>query len=291
MSQAELNLDQLLANLADDVPPVPADFHSRWVNAVQNHPVQETVARANADQAEAPAGSPVAQWPRILSIAAVFVFLIGGTFIYRSVRKPDAAEGKSVLFAREETAAETAAAVPERETVREETPAEKAAALPERETDRAEFAAEEFVSEEFAAEEAVVSADMAADHAVPEEAAGAGLAVSNSAGEKIPPQSMPDAGRPLPGASDAPASGAAVNAAEEAPPAAEGLRPAAEDASGPLQDQAAAAPESAVAESRGIGGFFADMGAFLLAVWPYLLIALIPPAVAAAVRISKKSKK
>ena len=78
MSQAELNLDQLLAGMAEDVPPMPAGFHDQWMNAV----------REEAKQAETPAPAPVSQWPKILSVAAVFVFLIGGTLIYRPETAP-----------------------------------------------------------------------------------------------------------------------------------------------------------------------------------------------------------
>ena len=31
----EMNLDQLLAGMAEDVPPMPADFHEKWMNAVR----------------------------------------------------------------------------------------------------------------------------------------------------------------------------------------------------------------------------------------------------------------
>ena len=107
MSQAELNLDQLLAGMAEDVPPMPAGFHDQWMNAV----------REEAKQAEKPAPAPVSQWPKILSVAAVFVFLIGGTLIYRSARKPllPANEAVSTMAVtegavNEEAAAEEAAA-------------------------------------------------------------------------------------------------------------------------------------------------------------------------------------
>ena len=41
-------------------------------------------------------------------------------------------------------------------------------------------------------------------------------------------------------------------------------------------------------ERTGIGDFFADMGDFLLEVWPFVLIALVPLAVAAGVKKFRK---
>ena len=89
MSQTgiKLNLDQLLAGMAEDVPPMPADFHDKWMNAVRAETKQTKPKPSNqAKQAVPPEAAPVSQWPKILSIAAVFVFLIGGTLIYRSAR-------------------------------------------------------------------------------------------------------------------------------------------------------------------------------------------------------------
>ena len=35
MSQAELNLDQLLSDMAEDVPPMPDNLHDKWMNSVR----------------------------------------------------------------------------------------------------------------------------------------------------------------------------------------------------------------------------------------------------------------
>ena len=48
------------------------------------------------------------------------------------------------------------------------------------------------------------------------------------------------------------------------------------------------APVAGMPERTGIGGFFADMGDFLLEVWPFVLIALVPLAVAAGVKKFRK---
>ena len=48
------------------------------------------------------------------------------------------------------------------------------------------------------------------------------------------------------------------------------------------------APVAGMPERTGIGGFFADIGDFLLEVWPFVLIALVPLAVAAGVKKFRK---
>jgi hypothetical protein len=48
------------------------------------------------------------------------------------------------------------------------------------------------------------------------------------------------------------------------------------------------APAAGMPERTGIGGFFTDMGDFLLEVWPFVLIALVPLAVAAGVKKFRK---
>ena len=68
-------LDKMLAQMAEETPDVPDDFHARWTEAVK--------AEANQNKAETRrAGSR--QWRYILSAAAVFAFLIGGTLLTRN---------------------------------------------------------------------------------------------------------------------------------------------------------------------------------------------------------------
>ena len=76
-AKARLKLDQLLSDMAEDVPPMPDGLHDKWMDSV----------RAEAAKNENPLPVSVSRWPRILSVAAAFIFLIGGTFIYRSSRK------------------------------------------------------------------------------------------------------------------------------------------------------------------------------------------------------------
>lgn len=66
----EKEIDRLLEEMAKTAPEAPADFHDRWMNAV----------REEAGKQKA----PVSQWPKILSVAAAFVLLIGGVILVRT---------------------------------------------------------------------------------------------------------------------------------------------------------------------------------------------------------------
>ena len=275
MNQADL--DQLLAGMAEDVPPMPADFHDKWMDSV----------RAEAKQAEPPAAAPVSQWPKILSVAAVFVFLIGGTLVYRSARKtilPQPVPDSAVSMTATARPAENAAASgPDTGTAAMEEPAMVYDAM------------EEPVMEEPAMEEAVMeeseengTAGSAGESvfSAPGPAGEAGSAALDSApeapsvaitgktektaGESAARKSAEEAGEPA----------AAVYAAggpeaEEADQAAENV---AEETAAELPDNTPTAETPS--ERQGIGGFLEDMGAFLLAVWPYLLILAVPFATA-----------
>lgn len=253
MSQAELNLDQLLADMAEDVPPMPAGFHDQWMNAV----------REEAKQAETPAPAPVSQWPRILSVAAVFVFLIGGTLIHRSARKPLLPANEAVS-----TMAVTDGAVNE-EAATEEAAAGNAAMV----------------------ENAMEAVYEAAASAGETDAAAAPVAGSDNRKEM--------------GAKSAEVSYAAEAMTEEENAAEAASMPvyvmeAAEEAEEedvaavPVTDTPVTeapvteAPAAGMPERSGISGFFADMGDFLLEVWPYVLIAVVPLAVAAGVKKFRK---
>ena len=250
MSQTDIDLDQLLADMAEDVPPVPADFHDKWMTAV----------RAEAKQAEGPAPASVSQWPRILSVAAVFVFLIGGTFIYRSTRKTVLPENPSV-----NGTVVTGAAV----------------------TEEAEDA-------EAAVEDAMEPTSMSK---AAETAGEAGHMAMDTAGE-MSDRRRADSAAEEPSMYMAAGETGEVSSAAEAPmmdtaaeeePVTEARATASPTAEPPASEaNGAAVPEVAPAERSGIGGFFADMGDFLLAVWPYLLIAALPVAIAAGVKKFRK---
>ena len=66
----EKKIDRLLEEMAETAPEAPADFHDKWMNAV----------REEAGKQKA----PVSQWPKILSVAAAFVLLIGGVILVRT---------------------------------------------------------------------------------------------------------------------------------------------------------------------------------------------------------------
>ena len=127
-------LDDALAAMAEEVPPLPADFHDRWMSAVR----AEAEKNAPADKPvpeESPSKAPVslARWTRSLSVAAVFVLLIGGTLLYRNSKKTlslaPAAEMSHAVMAGGEAPAEDGGAElrPEAPAVMGITDAEEAA--------------------------------------------------------------------------------------------------------------------------------------------------------------------
>lgn len=110
----EKEIDRLLEEMAETAPEAPADFHDRWMNAV----------REEAGKQKA----PVSQWPKILSVAAAFVLLIGGVILVRTnARKQQTpapalpASGEAVEEAEE--AQDAAAPLPAAKARQEEKPA------------------------------------------------------------------------------------------------------------------------------------------------------------------------
>ena len=67
---SEEELDRALEGLAASAPEMPADFHEKWMGAVREEAKKQRPA--------------VSQWPRILSVAAAFVLLVGGVLLVRS---------------------------------------------------------------------------------------------------------------------------------------------------------------------------------------------------------------
>ena len=68
-------LDRELARMAGETPEVPADFHARWTEQIRAEGAkQKTESKKESRR----------QWRYILSAAAVFVFLIGGTLLTRN---------------------------------------------------------------------------------------------------------------------------------------------------------------------------------------------------------------
>ena len=111
--QADPELDAMLEQMSGEVPPMPADFHDKWMNAIRAEAAQN--ASAPEEKTEKKVVS-LTRWTRILSIAAVFIFLIGGTALYRNSRgslMPAADKTEAAVMAdlasaaREESAEET----------------------------------------------------------------------------------------------------------------------------------------------------------------------------------------
>ena len=80
-------LDRELAAMAQEAPEMPEDFHARWTAQVRAEAQQaKTLSRKEGRR----------QWRYILSAAAVFVFLIGGTVLTRSIRQGRSADSTQV---------------------------------------------------------------------------------------------------------------------------------------------------------------------------------------------------
>ena len=95
--------DRILAQMAQETPEMPADFHDRWTRAVR----EEAAGRKRAEKHS----ESRRQWRYLLGAAAVFVFLIGGTLLTRSPGKNNRTEStlKKTETAVEERAAEESA--------------------------------------------------------------------------------------------------------------------------------------------------------------------------------------
>lgn len=262
MSRAELNLDQLLADMAEDVPPMPADFHGKWVSAVRTQ-----AGKPEEKQPETPVAAPVSLWPKLLSLAAVFMFLIGGTFVYRSSRKTILPQSKPAVTVLETEKNGSLNAAGDAEEANDAGKADYAAMGAAGEAgslvmnsamESAAEAPERRVANQTVMAKRAEEADYAEE--APE------MEMAEEAPETVSGSAVPEAEKPaveMPEASSA----SAVPAAE---------KPAFE----------ASAPVSA--ERSGLSGFFADMGDFLLVVWPYLLLALALLAIAAGIRKFRK---
>ena len=75
-NEERIDLDRMLAEMAQETPEMPADFHARWTEAV----------RAEAGQAKTEKKQDGhRQWRYILSAAAVFVFCGVRAFVRRSI--------------------------------------------------------------------------------------------------------------------------------------------------------------------------------------------------------------
>ncbi len=98
-------LDRELARMAGETPEVPADFHARWTEQIRAEGAkQKTESKKESRR----------QWRYILSAAAVFVFLIGGTLLTRNTgrKNPGVNAPAAKNQAQEDVNTEPAGSVP-----------------------------------------------------------------------------------------------------------------------------------------------------------------------------------
>ena len=282
--RTEPETDAALAQMAEDVPPMPADFHDRWMNAI----------RAEAEKTASPAEQKthrntvsITRWTRILSIAATFVFLIGGTLLYRSSKSPLTAARSA-----EKKAAVMAAEVQESSETAEEIPAE-GAAMDEYAAEDAEMDADFMLfagasKDASAATNAVmaVSAAGAFDEAMTMGESAEEEAAECAAEESVPAAAM-EAATEIKGESFS----ETADAAEKPEPAP--FATACPTGPVPEQQKTADEPAEESAEVSSLlgdaGAFLTDMGDFLLAALPYLAVLAVPAVIALIIRRRKKS--
>ena len=90
-------LDRMLEQMARETPEMPADFHARWTETI----------RAEAGEAPRTETGKHREGRRqlryILSAAAVFIFLIGGTLLTRSMNQTDLVNKPAAVVPAEKT--------------------------------------------------------------------------------------------------------------------------------------------------------------------------------------------
>ena len=249
MNDNELN--KALEQLAGDVPPMPADFHDRWMNAVRAE-AGRTVPAETKETGDRTVF--LVRWTRILSVAAAFVFLIGGTLLYRNQKKTLTAPKTAAAGEAAEAPAAGAAPAPEPEAL-------NAAGYDGTAEDAAELAAAVYDSAAYEAEEYEEAAEAACDTGEADRAYSAktasGVSLNTLAAD------VSDTAEPMP-----------------------------EQTADPTAAPTAVPTEVPENEKTGLlaetGAFFTDMGDFLLAALPYLAVLAVPAAVALIIRRRKK---
>ena len=293
MPVTDAELDAALAQMAEEVPPMPADFHDRWMNAVR----AEAGSTAPAEEPAPKHTLSIVRWTRILSVAAVFVFLIGGTLLYRNSKK--SLSSPVSLEAEKQDAVETAV----------EPATELAAgAVMETAEEAEEAAAEEpLMMESYMQAAAVdgaagVPADAEAEDREALKAAGAVQNAFTAAPKEAAETDAEEADYAMEAAEfeEEPAmEAAAYEAAEEAamPAPTKALTPAptAAPTASPTVEPTAVPTVEPEPEQTGFlpaaGAFFTDMGDFLLAALPYLLVLAVPAVTALVIRRRKNKKE
>ena len=286
-SQADPVLDAELAQMAEEVPPMPADFHEKWMNAVRSEAQQIAPTVENTER-KAPVS--LTRWTRILSVAAVFVFLIGGTILYRNSKKTLTSasfrtEAKNAVMLSGEAPA--AGAIPEE---REETEVPEKDAAEGAVMMAAESAETEMVMEEYDVPNEAASydaGDYAAEYDDVEEAVMYEAEQANLGAYEAAPMAAMKAAE-MPAATLMPTEAPMLAAAESAPEAEEVSEEetAGETEEEPGQEADTAQGEAGLIQQAGL--FLRDMGSFLLAALPYLLVLAVPAAAALILRRKRK---
>ena len=292
MPVTDAELDAALAQMAEEVPPMPADFHDRWMNAVR----AEAGSTAPAEEPAPKHTLSIVRWTRILSVAAVFVFLIGGTLLYRNSKK---SLSSPVSFEAEKQDAVETAVEPATELA--------AGAVMETAEEAEEAAAEEpLMMESYMQAAAVdgaagVPADAEAEDREALKAAGAVQNAFTAAPKEAAETDAEEADYAMEAAyeEESAMEAAAYEAAEEAamPAPTKALTPAptAAPTASPTVEPTAVPTVEPEPEQTGFlpaaGAFFTDMGDFLLAALPYLLVLAVPAVTALVIRRRKHKKE
>ena len=292
MPVTDAELDAALAQMAEEVPPMPADFHDRWMNAVR----AEAGSTAPAEEPAPKHTLSIVRWTRILSVAAVFVFLIGGTLLYRNSKK---SLSSPVSFEAEKQDAVETAVEPATELA--------ASAVMETAEEAEEAAAEEpLMMDSYMQAAAVdgaagVPADAEAEDREALKAAGAVQNAFTAAPKEAAETDAEEADYAMEAAyeEESAMEAAAYEAAEEAamPAPTKALTPAptAAPTASPTVEPTAVPTVEPEPEQTGFlpaaGAFFTDMGDFLLAALPYLLVLAVPAVTALVIRRRKNKKE
>ena len=292
MPVTDAELDAALAQMAEEVPPMPADFHDRWMNAVR----AEAGSTAPAEEPAPKHTLSIVRWTRILSVAAVFVFLIGGTLLYRNSKK---SLSSPVSFEAEKQDTVETAVEPATELA--------AGAVMETAEEAEEAAAEEpLMMESYMQAAAVdgaagVPADAEAEDREALKAAGAVQNAFTAAPKEAAETDAEEADYAMEAAyeEESAMEAAAYEAAEEAamPAPTKALTPAptAAPTASPTVEPTAVPTVEPEPEQTGFlpaaGAFFTDMGDFLLAALPYLLVLAVPAVTALVIRRRKNKKE
>ena len=292
MPVTDAELDAALAQMAEEVPPMPADFHDRWMNAVR----AEAGSTAPAEEPAPKHTLSIVRWTRILSVAAVFVFLIGGTLLYRNSKK---SLSSPVSFEAEKQDAVETAVEPATELA--------AGAVMETAEEAEEAAVEEpLMMESYMQAAAVdgaagVPADAEAEDREALKAAGAVQNAFTAAPKEAAETDAEEADYAMEAAyeEESAMEAAAYEAAEEAamPAPTKALTPAptAAPTASPTVEPTAVPTVEPEPEQTGFlpaaGAFFTDMGDFLLAALPYLLVLAVPAVTALVIRRRKNKKE